>query len=43
MDVNPRSPAELLAKQLRETRLTIQRLENDNKELQQKLSEKLKA
>ena len=36
--MNPKSPSEALAKELRQTRLTVDRLECEKKELEHKVS-----
>ena len=39
LDVNPKSASETLAKELRQAKLTIDRLECEKKELQHKIAE----
>ena len=38
LEVNPKTPSEALAKELRQTRLTVDRLECEKKELEHKIS-----
>ena len=38
LEVNPKTPSEALAKELRQTRLTVDRLECEKKELEHKVS-----
>lgn len=38
LEIEPKTPSEALAKELRQSRLTIERLTNENKELEFKLS-----
>lgn len=39
LEVEPKTPSEVLASQLRQTRLTLDRLRSENKELEFKLRE----
>ena len=39
LEVDPKSPSEALAKELRQARLTIDRLQNEKKELEHKISQ----
>jgi len=40
LEVNPKTPSEALAKELRQARLTIERINCENKEMKFKLSSK---